>query len=60
MTGCHHDLPATPEVMVLGHLDAATPAVPEVASGDTVTVRSLPAGGRACLPPDPARVSMDH
>lgn len=60
MTGRHHDLPATPEVMVLGHLDAATPAVLEVESGDTVTLRSFPAGGRACLPPDPARVPADY
>lgn len=60
MTGRHHDLPATPEVMVLGHLDATTPPVLEVDSGDTVTLRSFPAGGRASLPPDPARVPADY
>lgn len=60
MTGRHHDLPATPEVMVLGHLDAATPPVLEVDSGDTVTLRSFPAGGRASLSPDPARVPADY
>ena len=60
MTGRHHDLPAAPEVMVLGHLDAATPPVLEVDSGDTVTLRSFPAGGRAFLPFDPARVPADY
>ena len=52
MTGRHHDIPDTPEFIVLGHLDAATPPVLEVDSGDTVTLRSFPAGGRESLPPD--------
>jgi hypothetical protein len=32
----HHVIPATPDTMVLGYLDAATPPVLEVESGDTV------------------------
>ena len=52
MTARHHDIPETPEFMVLGHLDAATPPVLQVESGDTVTLASFPAGGRASLPPD--------
>ena len=50
MSGRHHDIPDTPEFMVLGYLDAATPPVLEVDSGDTVTLASFPAGGRECLP----------
>ena len=52
MTTRHHDIPDAPEFMVLGHLDATTPPVLEVDSGDTVTLASFPAGGRASLPPD--------
>lgn len=46
----HHEIPATPENMVLGYLDATTPPVLEVASGDTVLLSSFPAGGRDSLP----------
>ena len=46
----HHDIPATPENMVLGYLDATIPPVLEVESGDTVQLSSFPAGGRECLP----------
>ena len=46
----HHEIPATPENMVLGYLDAASPPVLEVESGDTVTLSSFPAGGREILP----------
>ncbi len=60
MTARHHDIPATPETMVLGYLDAATPPVLEIASGDTVTMRSFPAGGRASLPRDAAQVPADY
>ena len=52
----HHDIPDTPENMVLGFLDATTKPILEVDSGDTVTLASFPAGGEATLPPDPARV----
>ena len=60
MTARHHDIPATPETMVLGYLDASTPPVLEIASGDTVTMRSFPAGGRASLPRDAAQVPADY
>ncbi len=60
MTARHHDIPATPEAMVLGYLDAATPPVLEVDSGDTVTLRSFPAGGHASLPPDLSMVPDDY
>ncbi|WP_428532232.1 acetamidase/formamidase family protein [Rhodopila sp.] len=56
----HHDIPATPENMVLGYLDATTPPVLEVASGDTVSLVSFPAGGKECLPPDAARVPPEY
>ena len=46
----HHTIPSTPESMVLGYLDAATPPVLHVESGDTVTLSSFPAGGRSSLP----------
>ena len=48
----HHEIPATPDNMVLGYLDATTPPVLEVESGDTVTLHSFPAGGHATLPRD--------
>ncbi len=51
----HHEIPATPETMVLGYFDAALPPVLTVKSGDTVTLHSHPAGGRESLHPDPAR-----
>jgi acetamidase/formamidase len=47
----HYELPAAPESMVWGYLDASLPPVLRVASGDTVTIHSLPAGGAECLPP---------
>ena len=55
----HHEIPATPEAMVLGYFDAALPPVLTVASGDTITLHSHPAGGRGSLHPDPARVPAD-
>ncbi len=56
----HHEIPATPDKMVLGYFDAALPPVLEIESGDTVTLHSFPAGGRESLHPDPARVSAEH
>ncbi len=52
----HHDLPDTPEMMVLGYLDATSKPVLRVASGDTVTLASFPAGGESALPTDRSRV----
>lgn len=48
----HHVIPDTPENMVLGYLDATTPPVLEVDSGDIVTLTSFPAGGHEILPAD--------
>ncbi|GJD96339.1 acetamidase/formamidase family protein [Methylobacterium iners] len=56
----HHEIPATPENMVLGFFDAALPPLLTVESGDTVTLHSFPAGGRESLHPDPARVPADY
>ncbi|HEY2132737.1 MAG TPA: acetamidase/formamidase family protein [Acetobacteraceae bacterium] len=56
----HHDIPATPEMMAWGTLDAARPPVVSVESGDTVTLRSFPAGGRASLPADASLVPADY
>jgi acetamidase/formamidase len=46
----HHEIPPIPANMVLGYLDATTPPVLHVESGDTVGLASFPAGGRAALP----------
>ena len=46
----HHEIPATPENMVLGYLDATIPPVLTIDSGDTVKLTSFPAGGRESLP----------
>ncbi|CAA2101966.1 hypothetical protein MBUL_01445 [Methylobacterium bullatum] len=56
----HHEIPATPDRMVLGYFDAALPPVLEIESGDTVTLHSFPAGGRESLHPDPDRVPADY
>jgi acetamidase/formamidase len=55
----HHEIPATPDKMVLGYLDASIPPVLEVESGDTVTLHSFPAGGADCLP-EASRVPADY
>lgn len=55
----HHEIPATPDTTVLGCFDAAPKPVLTVESGDTVTLHSHPAGGRATLHPDPARRPAD-
>jgi acetamidase/formamidase len=52
----HHEIPAVAETMVWGYLDATTKPVLEVASGDTVTLSSFPAGGKESLPPDLSKV----
>jgi len=52
----HHDLPDTPENMILGYLDATSPPVLTIQSGDTVTLTSFPAGGREFLPADASQV----
>ena len=56
----HHDISSAPENMVWGYFDAALPPVARIASGDTVTLRSFPAGGRESLPADLARVPADY
>ena len=56
----HHEIPATPASMVRGYLDAASPPVLRIASGDTVTLHSYPAGGEESLPPGGAGVSDGH
>lgn len=48
----HHDIPAIPESMIWGTLDAATRPVIEIDSGDTVSMACVPAGGTASLPAD--------
>ncbi len=48
----YHEIAATPDNMVLGYLDATTPPVLVVDSGDTVLLHSFPAGGRSTLPAD--------
>jgi acetamidase/formamidase len=55
----HHTIPATPDKMVLGYLDATTPPVLTVDSGDSVTLTSFPAGGMDTLP-ELSRVPADY
>ncbi len=56
----HHEISSAPENMVWGYFDAALPPVARIASGDTVTLRSFPAGGRESLPQDLSRVPADY
>jgi acetamidase/formamidase len=51
-----HDLAATPANMIWGTLDARTPPVLTVDSGDTVMLASIPAGGAVSWPSDRSRV----
>jgi acetamidase/formamidase len=46
--------------MVFGYLDATTPAVLTVDSGDTVELHSFPAGRHDILHPDATRVPADY
>jgi acetamidase/formamidase len=52
----HHDLPARPELMVWGYLDATTPPVLTIDSGDTVSVKTMPAGAGPFVHPDATAV----
>ena len=52
----HHEIPATPDNMVWGYFDAAIPPVLEIDSGDSVTLTSWMAGGKAQLHEEPSRV----
>lgn len=45
----HHEILPTPQNMVLGYLDSATPAVLTVESGDTITLTSIRRCGRMAL-----------
>ena len=56
----HHEIACVPENMVWGTLDAATPPVLSVESGDVVRLHSHPAGGNAALPADRSRVPADY
>jgi acetamidase/formamidase len=55
-----HELPATPETVAWGYLDATLPPVLEIDSGDTVTVYCLPAGGPESFPSDGSLVGEDY
>ena len=55
-----HELPATPENIAWGYIDAARPAVLRVASGDTVRLASWAAAREADLPPDRSLVQAGH
>ncbi len=48
----HHELPATPETIAWGYLDASRPAVLRIASGDTVHLTSFGAAIEEDLPED--------
>jgi acetamidase/formamidase len=55
-----HEIPASPETMVWGYLDAETAPILDVDSGDIVTLHSFPAGGYDVLPPDRSLVDADY
>jgi acetamidase/formamidase len=55
-----HVIPAVPESLVWGKLEAARKPILEVESGDIVVMPSLPAGGRNCLPPDLGLVAPEY
>ncbi|MEZ5862860.1 MAG: acetamidase/formamidase family protein [Geminicoccaceae bacterium] len=48
----HHELPATPENIAWGYMDAALPPVLHIASGDTVELTSWSGAFEQMLPPD--------
>ena len=56
----HHDIPDTPDNMVLGYFDAKTPPVLTIDSGDTVTLASFPAGDASMCPNDASRVPASY
>lgn len=56
----HHEIPATPQTMVWGYLDATTRPVVEIESGDTVGLACVPAGGLPSLPTDRAMVPPEY
>jgi acetamidase/formamidase len=60
MPSRRHEIPPTPENMVWGYMDATTPPVLEVASGDVVTLHSFPAGGMETLPTDGRPIPEDY
>ena len=47
----HYELPPAPKNLGWGFLDASIAPVLRIASGDTLTIHALPAGGADCLPP---------
>ncbi len=55
-----HEIPPSPDMMVWGYLEASRPPIRYVASGDTVTLHSFPAGGVETLPADPLLVDPDY
>ena len=55
-----HEISSVPENMVWGYIDSTTKPVLEIASGDTVTLHSFPAGGKETLPPDLSIVPADY
>ena len=56
----HYDIPALPENMVWGYLDAAVSPVLSVRSGDTVGLTSWAAAGEEDLPADLSIVNPAH
>jgi acetamidase/formamidase len=56
----HHEIPAAPENMVWGYFDATLDPILEIDSGDSVTLTSWMAGGKAQLPEDRSRVDPRH
>ncbi|QGZ30420.1 acetamidase/formamidase family protein [Stutzerimonas stutzeri] len=56
----HHVIAPTHESMVWGLLSAEFAPVLSVASGDTVSLSSFPAGGKECLPAESSRILPEY
>ena len=56
----HHEIAPKPGNVVWGYFDARVPPVLTVASGDTVSLTSWPAGDPSSFPDDPALIDPVH
>ncbi len=56
----HHEIAPEPANIAWGYLDAAVPPVLTVASGDTVSLASWPAGDASAVPDEPGLVDPLH
>jgi acetamidase/formamidase len=55
----HYVIPSTPEASVWGYFDATEAPILEIDSGDTIAVRTMPAGGGPFLPANKALIPAE-